>query len=314
MRRKQRESGVFKRESRAVEKLALGAGCALVALVALFVVWRAVRDRAGGDTMGALRASWKKYDYADVYETSARILEKTPLNNAALAYHGYSAFYLGVSQLDTAEAQDYFDEAINSLRLALIDAGKSLRAQAEYMLGKAYFFKNAAQLHYYADLAIKYLLLAREHGCAEADIPEYLGACYASLGMSMESISEFTEALLERESDWLLFSIAEQYAKAGQSAAARQYLFRVARNSDDDSLVLKSHVLLGNISMEGGDLDAAEAEFNEALSLRDDCADALYALGVLFEKRGDMAKARAQWRKALRADANHQGALKKLSQ
>ena len=35
--------------------------------------------------------------------------------------------------------------------------------------------------------------------------------------------------------------------------------------------------------------------------------------GVVYEKMGDMVKARAEWRNALKVQVNHSGALKKLS-
>jgi len=260
-----------------------------------------------------LYAQWKKYDYSGAYETSKRILERKPFNNTALTYHGYASFYLGVSQLDTSTAQNYLDESINSLRLALISAKKSLRPQLEYMLGKAYFYKNTISTYYYADLAIKYLQKAKHDGYKAADIPEYLGLSYASLNMTMDSISSFTEALLVRESDTLLLSIAEQYYKSGQNTAAEQYLFRIVNNCKDDTLVLKSRVLLGTIYIDREKYSDAEKEFTAILEKNENSADAYYGLGVIYEKQGDLVKARSEWRKALRIQVNHPGALKKIA-
>jgi len=42
-------------------------------------------------------------------------------------------------------------------------------------------------------------------------------------------------------------------------------------------------------------------------------ADAHYQLGILYEKQGDMVKARAEWRNALRIQVNHRGALEKMA-
>ncbi|MGP1457840.1 MAG: tetratricopeptide repeat protein [Treponema sp.] len=264
-------------------------------------------------TIGALKKAWSVYDYNAAYDISTKILSLHPLNNAALTYRGYSSFYIAVSQLETADAQNYLDEAINSLRLAFQGARRSLIPQIEYMLGKAYFYKNTVSSYYYADLAAKYLGSAAVHGYKADDIPEYLGLSYAALGMPMESISAFTEALLVRESYTLLLSIAEQYYKAGQATAAKQYLFRIKNETDDQSLALKSMNLLGTIYTEEGNFDEAEKEFENILQKNKNSADAYYGLGVIYEKQGNLVKARSLWRKALKIQVNHPGALAKFS-
>ncbi|MCQ2591647.1 MAG: tetratricopeptide repeat protein, partial [Treponema sp.] len=240
--------------------------------------------------------------------------QEHPFNNTALTYYSYACFYLAVSQNDTFQAQEYLDECINNLRLALYDASKSLVSQLQYMLGKAYFYKNTISTYYYADLAIKYLNLARENGYEADDIAEYLGLSYASLGMTMESISSFTEALLVRESDTLLLSIAEQYYKAGEYNASEQYLFRVINQTENDEIKMKSQILLGNISIDKGDYDTALKIFNEILKNNDNSADAHYGIGLVYEMQKNMVKARAEWRQTLKIQVNHPGAIKKLSE
>jgi Flp pilus assembly protein TadD len=42
-------------------------------------------------------------------------------------------------------------------------------------------------------------------------------------------------------------------------------------------------------------------------------ADAYYEIGVIYEEQGQDAAARAEWRKALRVQVNHSGALQKLA-
>ena len=278
-----------------------------------FSFYRFVFPHLRSGSVYALSKSWKSYDYESVYEISKGILSAAPFNNTALTYHGYAAFYLGVSSLDKMNEQNYLDEAINSLRLALLDAQSSLKSQLFYMLGKAYFYKNTVSSYYYADLAVKYLELAKARGYKADDIPEYLGLSYAALGMTMESISSFTEALLVRESDMLLFSIAEQYYKAGQNAAAEQYLFRIIKECDDENLILQSRMLLGTIYSAENKYEDAAKEFLSVLEKNENSADAHYQLGILYEKQGDTVKARSEWRTALRIQVNHRGALEKLA-
>lgn len=313
-----KEKTVYHHKSKWPLYLAVSAGLALCVGTVSFFLYNFIDSKLnGGNSARALVALWNggnNPDYASVYETSANMLLENPFNNTALTYHGYASFFLAVSQLDTTVAQNYLDEAINCMRLALISARKSLVPQLNYMLGKTYFYKNSITSYYYADLAIKYLKKARESGYVADDIAEYLGLSYASLGMTMESIASFSDALLLRESDLLLLSIAEQYSKAGNNVSASQYLYRVINFSSNDDIVLRGKILLGNIYVENEDYGAAQKEFEGALKLNENSADARYGLGVVFEKKGELARARAEWRRTLRISANHAGALQKISQ
>ena len=307
---------VVKRKVKIVHNLLVAFLVALVLAVAVFFVQRFIDSLVNnGKSIPGMRKSWKSYDYQSCYDISSAYLYENPYSCTALIYHGYSSFFLSMSQNDVVQAQNYLDEAINSLRCALLDAGKSSVPQIEYMLGKSYFYKDLqSSYHYYADLAVKYLDDAKFRGYKADDIPELLGLSYASLGMTMESISSFTEALLVRESDILLLSIAEQYKNAGQNQAAEQYLYRISKNCKDEQIILKSRLLLGEIYLERGDNIGAEKEFNFILEKNENSADAYYYLGVIYENQGDLVKARSEWRKALRIQGNHVGALKKMAE
>ena len=61
----------------------------------------------------------------------------------------------------------------------IYDANKTLLPQLQYMLGRAYFYKNTITTHYYADLAVKYLLLAKENGCSKMACDVYEKNNYA---------------------------------------------------------------------------------------------------------------------------------------
>ena len=249
-----------------------------------------------------------------VYEISTAILADKPLNTTARMFHGYSSFFLAVSQTDNSVTEAYLKDALKSLRIALQKSGPENKGQLEYMLGRCYFYKDiSSNYQYYADLAIKYLLLAQEHGYSSDDIAECLGLSYAALGETQKSIEAFGEALLVRESDTLLLAIAEQYYKIGNMANAKAYLFRVRDLTKNEDLILRTSFLLGEIFVEDNDLEAAEKEFRSILQKNENSADAHYGLGVLYEKQGDNAKARAQWRRVLRIQPNHEGALKKMS-
>lgn len=307
---------VVKRKVKIVKNLILAFLCAFALAAIIFFAQRFIDSKINnGNSIYGMKQKWKSYDYQSCYDVSAAYLYDKPYSGVALTYHGYSSFFLSMSQNDIEKSKNYLDESINSLRLALLDASKSTVPQIEYMLGKAYFYKDLqSSYNYYADLAVKYLNDARLLGYKADDIPELLGLSYASLGMTMESISSFTEALLIRESDILLLSIAEQYKNAGQNQAAEQYLFRISKNCKDEKIVLKSHLLLGEIYLENGDNEAAKKEFDFILEKNENSADAYYGLGVIYENQGDLVKARSEWRKAVQIQSNHASALKKLAE
>ncbi|WP_407427454.1 hypothetical protein, partial [Treponema sp.] len=234
----------FKPQRHFLKKLSL-----IFVIVSLFSVifyfsYRSINSKINnGVSIFTLKSKWKTYDYQAVYDISSAILYKSPFNYTARTYNGYSAFFLAVSQTDVVQSLNYLDEAINSLRIALLGTKFGSVSQIEYMLGKSYFYRDLnSSFHYYADLAIEYLLKAKKHGYKADDIPELLGLSYASMGMTMESISAFTEALLVHESDILLLSIAEQYHAAGQDNASEQYLFRISQDCKDEQIILKSHL------------------------------------------------------------------------
>lgn len=285
----------------------------VIVMAILIGILSLVRFQQSKVSIKTIQEAWKKYDYQTVYELSKIYLQDKPFNNTALTYYSYACFYLSQEQTDTLQAQTYLDDSIIKLRIALYDANSKLVPQLQYMLGRAYFYKDTIATHYYADLAVKYLLSAKNNGYVADDIAEYLGLSYASLGMTMESISAFTEALLVRESDSLLLAIAEQYVNAKQYSAAEQYLFRIIKNSENDEIIIKSELLLGNIYIEKEEYDLAIKEFENVLKKNENSADANYGIGVIYEKQGNLVKARAQWRKALKIQVNHPGALQKMA-
>ncbi len=260
-----------------------------------------------------LEALWNSEDYVATYEHSKAILEEDSFNNMALTYHGYSSFYLALASTGSVVVHGYIDESINSLRLALLDARGAIGPQIQYMLGKAYFHKNRLSAYYfYSDLAIKYLHSAHNNGYNASDIYEYLGLSYASLDMTEDSIAYFTEALLVNDSSVLHVAIAEQYYKLGNYDAAKPYLQRVKTESSNVEYVVKCSNLLGQIYLTEENVVEAQEEFEHALSVNERSAEAHYGLGLVYEYLGDTVKARAQWRRTLEIEVNHQGARLKM--
>ncbi len=308
-------SGVVRRKTKILARLIVLIICLCIAAVLGFLVYTVLLKSGQNDKPGAqsLAVSWNNSEYQTVYDQSAVLLEDYSFNSTALFYHGISAFYLAAAQTDTALAQSYIDEAIHNLRIALQFAHSKTKPQISYMLGKAYFQKNVfSSYHYFSDTAVKYLEKAVDLGYESSDIPEYLGLSYADLGMTQKSIDSFTNALLVRESDILLLAIAQQYLAVNNKETAKQYLYKAAKDSKNDILILKSKSLLAQLYFDEGKYDDALSEYTAILEKDPEYADAYYGLGLLYEQQGDTAKARAEWRKVLKIQVNHQGAINKL--
>lgn len=309
----ERYTVTVKRKTKLPRIAAVSALSVVFCLIVFFTVRSIVKNASRTPVSAELERLWRANDYQAVYELAGTVLAETPFQNRALTYRGYASFFLALSQTDPQQAQEYIDTAINSLRLSLMNAKKSLKPQLSYMLGKAYFHKNVlSAYHYYADSAVRYLTDALASGYTADDIYEYLGLSYADLGMTNESIAAFTEALSSNGSDTLLLAIARQYYKNGQSEAAKPYLYRIKNTSTDEVFVLTCAQLLGDIYISERNFEDAKAEFEAILKKDPNAADAYYGLGLVYEHEGDLIKARSYWRKALKAQVNHSGALEKM--
>ena len=166
--------GTVKRKSHVLRNSIILFCCVLFLSAVTFFICRLIDIHVyKGNSITHLSKEWKNFNYQKVYDISGAILRDNAFNNRALTYRGYSAFYLAVAAVEPSETQTLLDESIISLRLALHDAKSSLVPQLEYMLGKAYFYKDSASnYHYYADLAILYLNRALKDGYLADDIPE----------------------------------------------------------------------------------------------------------------------------------------------
>lgn len=312
-----RDSKLFKKyKSKFIPKLiiflCIAAGVTFLSVLSYKLIQKFIHT---SDSVTALYDNWEKKDYQSVYDISSRILEKKPLHNTARTLHAYSAFYIAVAQTESSETQKYLDESINNLRIALQNSKDQTRGQIEYMLGKAYYFKDKfSSYHFYADLCIKYLLMAQNDFYHEDDMSEFLGLSYAALGDSENSIPALTESLLVRETDVLLLNIAEQYYKTGAGNAAKQYLVRVNSISENEDILMRSKILLGNILIDENNYSDAKKEFEAILEKNENYADAHYGLGVIYEKENDLVKARSEWRKCLRLQVDHPGAKQKMAE
>ena len=268
---------------------------------------------------------WESGMYDEVYNQSYAALASRPMDYFLLTMQGFSAYQLGVSQINSLNAQRYFDDCMWSLRKALLLRNSEHDGRLYYVLGKAYRYKGES----YADLSVKYLEKARGLSYNAADIPEYLGLAYASIGDYRSSVAAFAEALVaqsrtdagfspeslpdDRPPGLLLFSIARSYFALNEFEQARAYLQRCIDVSPDSRTILSARLLLSEVLRMAGDNDGAKKQLMDILAEADANAEAHYQLGELYALQGEPVRARAEWRLALRADPAHQKARTRLS-
>ena len=256
-----------------------------------------------------LYADWNNAEYAGLYEKTGLFLKEHPLHGEVLALHGFAAYYLSLEETDTTETRNYLNESITTLRKAWLRVSRRERVNISYILGKAYYQRGM----FYADLSLKYLDYAQNNGAQYTDIAEFRGMAAEALGDHEKAIESFAQALIHDPSDLLLFTLARNYRALNDSDKAKQYLTETVRTTHDELLELKSRYELGMILHQEGNSDEAEKEFTAILEKDPNYADAHYGLGVVYESREDMIKARAAWRRALRLDPMHEQSREKLT-
>ncbi len=259
----------------------------------------------------AILNQWKAKDYDTVLQSTGNSLGARPIDPFYLVFNGLASFYKAVAMPESDERTALLDNTVVSIRKALASGRKMpVRAQAEYVLGKAYYHKGSD----YYDLAAVYLEASVGHGYVANDSHEYLGALYAGLGQSSKAIGHFEKALEVGKSDLLLLSTAKAYAEAGENGKSEALLQEIISTGTDALIREKAGLLLGNIFRGRREFARAEEFFNAVLSKNPDSADAYYNLGLVYQDKGDPVRARAAWRKAVSIDPMHQASRQKLSE
>ncbi|MDR1446919.1 MAG: tetratricopeptide repeat protein [Treponema sp.] len=272
-----------------------------------------------GRTGNQMLSLWENGAYADAYEFSSQELNVRPLDYLALTINGFSAYQLGIAQINSSDTLLYIDRCIWSLRKALLGKPSSNIGELYYVLGKAYYHKGPA----FADLAVYFLEKARAQSFRARDMSEFLGLSYASIRDYRSSVAAFAQALEPPEtgnnpSDLLLISIARSYMELGKApgetlAPAKPYLLRCIETSRDSTVITTSRLLYAGILMEEGNTGEAEIQYQLVLDETGGNAEAYYQLGEIYAARGDNTRARAEWRRAVRLDPVHKNARRRLN-
>ncbi len=247
---------------------------------------------------------WQNRLYDEVISRCDAQLRGNPLEPMTLAYRGFAYFYKAVSEVTLEERIPYLDEAIVSLRRSKLDPVDRWTAEADYILGKAYYHKGK----YYYDLTLDYLQAALAAGYQREDIYDYLGLAATQLDLLEEGLDYFQKALEINPTDLLLLTIGQTYLQLDRSKEAEEYLLRSVNKTEDTAVEIRARFLLGQMYFDREDYFKAEDQYSEILKLDPNSSDAHYYLGEIYSKMNDPVRARAAWRKALAIDPSHYGA------
>jgi len=245
---------------------------------------------------------WNNEDYEQAYAVSKNALNENPVDYFLLTVNGFSAYQLGISQINNNNTLKYIDDCIISLRKARLQKESSTDGRIFYVLGKAYSYKGKE----YADLAVKYLELAKKLSYNAQDISEYLGLAYAACGDYRSSVEAFTGAFSSDRppSDTLLLSIARSYMAMKEFDIALGYLNRCIDTTPDVKSVNIARLLQAEVYITLGEYDNAEGQYISILNDSGEDAEVHYQLGELYYLKGDNIRARSEWRIANRQAAH----------
>jgi tetratricopeptide (TPR) repeat protein len=254
---------------------------------------------------------WISEDFEKAYEISKKALTASPMDYFLLTINGFSAYQLGISQINNFNTLVYINESIRNLRKAVLLKESSKDGRVFYVLGKAYYYKGSE----YSDLAVKFLEMANNLSYDAHDVPEYLGLAYASCKDYRSSVEAFSNAFIpgRQPSDSLLLSIARSYKEMDEFNMAAEYLMQCIESSPDSKSIILARLLLADIYKTIGDYDSAENQYLSILNDSGEDAEVHYQLGEMYNQKGDATRARYEWRIARNQDPAHAKARARLN-
>lgn len=304
-----------KSQGKGLIPLAIAAAVVSVVVIVFVFVLPANTAEIGGNrskpySKAKILDAWKQGDKVSTLDMSRASLEIFPLDPFYLSFDGIAAYYASSEKPESDEKQGLLDESVFNLRKAIVSGGKlPVKAQVEYVLGKAYFQKG---LPWY-DLAAKYLSASKDDGYEGKDTEQYLGLSFAGMQNHEKAVIHFEAALKQESSDILILSAAISYKELGNLEKAEEMLSKAITSASDAVIVQKARFMLGEMAVQRGDLSKARTLYQSIIDTDPRSAEAWYQLGLVSEALKDPIKARAEWRKATSIDPNHIEARKKLA-
>ena len=251
---------------------------------------------------------WSNGSYDEILANGKEELKRLPLDPGTLVFSGFAAFHKGVAEVSVEKKLPLINQAIVSLRKALLIPGVPLQPEIHYILGKAYFHKGK----FYSDLSIQHLLKAKDMGYAASDMNEYLGLAYSLVGRFSDASEYFLKAVEKAPSDLLLWTLGQTYFQMQRYDDAVRYLRQSIGKTKDRALEQRCRFLLGEIFTKTRQFDSAQAEYLVILERNPNSADAHFYLGEIALAQGNKENARTEWRRAFKIDPLHFNANQRL--
>ena len=252
---------------------------------------------------------WNEGRYEQVLTEAELVLEERPLDTQALTLGGFAHFYVGVDLAAADERRSHIEQAIVLLRKAEHLPRAPLPGERSYVLAKAYYHKGES----YFDISAEYMERALEQGFAAEDAHAYLGLAYEGMGDFGQSAAWYDAGIGAGDSAAMRIKAAESYVSLGDYIAAEGHLRTALEATSDAFLDLVLRNQLGWVLILQNRLSEAEALLLAVVEEHPDSADAVYYLGVVYQRTGRPVEARSMWRRAREIDPDHLEALQSLA-
>ena len=247
-------------------------------------------------------------NYNIVIHEGTPYLEKRPYNARLIRYMGEAYYYISTGLTDQ-EREESIERAIILLRKGIVlSRFESTLPKYYFILGMAYFRKGSL----YYELAAQYLKKAFDAGHKDNSIYEILGYCYYRLGVFDDAITNFEKAVELSQKDVVRLFLAHSYKNKGLYESSLQLLNYLIESSQDDAILEEAYSALAWIDFQEERYDQASEKLYKVLDMNVNSAYAHFWLGNIFEMQGDKIAARKEWRKTLKIDPKHIGAIEKL--
>ena len=235
-------------------------------------------------------------------------LEKRPNNPRLLRYIGESYYYISTS-LTEEEKEESINRAILYLRKGIVLSQLDVVLTKTYhVLGMSYFRKGKA----YYELAADYLKRALEGGYEDTTLYEILGYCYYRIEALDNAAIYLEKAKVAAPKDVVRLYLAHTYRDKGMYESAVKELRYLIENSVDDAIYEEAFSALIWIDFHEERFGDVKKNLEIILEKNEDSAFAHFWLGNLYEREGDLISARKEWRRTLKIDPKHIGAIEKL--
>jgi len=256
-----------------------------------------------------IEALWGAKEYKSIIDEGGKLLRDSPSFFEVILYRGYSEYYYGVNQEKVEDRTIFLLKSIVDLRKAIQIEPYRNNTDIYYILGKAYFNLG----YYYQDLALKYLVAASASPLVPSDVYEYLGVVNSQIGNNNQAIHYFEKAINSKDSEEIHLAMAVVYASIDKYDIAIKEIQKIINNSKDSLLVEKARFRYAEVLNKEGKPDDALNEYLAILRDNPNSADAHFYVGEKYAAKGDLIKARAEWRNAYNIDPKHSGAINRLN-